>query len=234
MSTATVEQTSTVETEAQALHRLADQAKARGVKVIQNVVTNDHFATSVSRPGELHKVTLFSCDCPGFLKHSRCMHFAAVLAMYHSLPPIEAPDTSGPDSGPDGGGAAAPVPTSATSVTKVPSDVVVSIAPAPRRQIAPRVENPRTVHAGTRSDGSTYRILHADAVEIGGRMHRVGAEVLVADWHGRWSPCRITCIRTRGSAGRLWVLDVMTGNGETTRKLTEVRAASSKAVQHAA
>ena len=210
------------EMEAQALHRLAAQAHEQGIKLVVNVVTNHHFATSASNPDTLHVVTLFSCDCPGFLRHGRCMHYALILERYHSLPPIDTPD---PDSGPDGGGATLPVPA---------SDVVVSIVPAPRRQIAPRVENPRTVHAGTRSDGSTYRILHADAVEIGGRMHRVGAEVLVADWHGRWSPCRITCIRTRGSAGRLWVLDVMTGNGETTRKLTEVRAASSKAVQHAA
>jgi hypothetical protein len=127
MHTAIVEQTSTagstpVENEAQALHRLAWQAKAQRVKIIVNVETNAHFAASVSRPGTLHKVTLYSCDCPGFLKHARCMHYAAVLEMYHSLPPIEGPDTSGPDSGPDGGGAALPVPT----------DVVVSVVPAPR------------------------------------------------------------------------------------------------------
>jgi len=46
------------------------------------------------------------------------MHYAAVLEMYHSLPPIVA------DSGPDGGGVALPVPTAADD------DVVISIVPA--------------------------------------------------------------------------------------------------------
>ena len=110
------------ETEAAALHRLAAQAKARGIKIIQNIVTNAHFATSASRPGTLHTVTLYSCDCAGFLRHARCVHYAAILEMYHSLPPIVA-DT-GPDSGPDGGGVALPVPPAADD------DVVLSIVPA--------------------------------------------------------------------------------------------------------
>ena len=135
MSTATVSRTTVVntgpisadpahagETEAQALHRLAAQAKARRVKIIQNIVTNAHFAASASRAGTLHKVTLYSCDCAGFLRHARCMHYAAVLEMYHSLPPIVA-DT-GPDSGPDGGGVTMAVPTATDD------DVVLSIVPA--------------------------------------------------------------------------------------------------------
>jgi len=111
------------ETEAQALHRLARQAKVRGIKIIQNIVTNAHFTTSSSRPGTLHKVTLYSCDCLGFVTHGRCTHFAAILEYYHSLPPIVA-DT-GPDSGPDGGGVALPAPTA-----MVDDDVVLSIVPA--------------------------------------------------------------------------------------------------------
>lgn len=97
MSTQTVERTSTVETEAAALHRLAAQAREKGVRIVQNLVTNAHFATSASRPGTLHKVTLYSCDCEGFLRHGRCMHLAAVLAMYHSLPRVEPEPT--PDEG---------------------------------------------------------------------------------------------------------------------------------------
>jgi len=110
------------ESEDAALHRLAAQAKARGIKIIQNIVTNAHFATSASNRDKLHAVTLLSCDCAGFLRHSRCMHYAAILEMYHSLPAIVA-DT-GPDSGGDGTGAALPVPTAADD------DVVLSIVPA--------------------------------------------------------------------------------------------------------
>ena len=108
------------ETEAQALHRLAAQAKVRGVKIIQNIVTNHHWATSASQPGRLHAVTLYSCDCAGFLRHARCMHYAAVLEMYHSLPAI-VPVATEPDPTPDDGGEALPVPA---------ADVVLSIVPA--------------------------------------------------------------------------------------------------------
>jgi len=214
------------ETEAQALHRLAAQAKVRGVRIIQNIVTNAHFATSASRPGTLHKVTLYSCDCAGFLRHARCMHYALVLEAYHSLPPIVA------DSGPDGGGAALTVTTAATAA--VGTDVVLSIVPV-RRPAA--VEGARIAHAGTRPDGSTYRILHADAVVVDGVRHRVGDAVMVTDRRWGWVPARITCIRTVGSTGRVWKVDVDgTGYGETTRALAEVRAVavSSEAVRHAA
>ena len=187
MHTATVEQPSTVgcnpvETEAQALHRLAWEAKARGVKIVHNLVTNAHFATSAGRPGTLHKVTLYSCDCAGFLRHARCMHYALVLEAYHSLPPIVA------DSGPDGGGAALTVTTAATAA--VGTDVVLSIVPV-RRPAA--VEGARIAHAGTRPDGSTYRILHADAVVVDGVRHRVGDAVMVTDRRWGWVPARITC-----------------------------------------
>jgi len=97
------------ETEAAALHRLAAQAKARGVKIVVNLITNHHWATSASRPGTLHAVTLYSCDCAGFLRHARCMHYAAVLEMYHSLPAVE-PVATGPDPTPDGGGEALSAP----------------------------------------------------------------------------------------------------------------------------
>ena len=133
------------ETEAQALHRLAAQATARGIKIIQNIVTNAHFATSASRPGTLHKVTLLSCDCVGFLRHARCTHYALVLEMYHSLPPIVA------DSGPDGGGVALPVPTAADD------DVVISIVPA--RPCSTRPTGPRSWPTSTAvATGSTAGI----------------------------------------------------------------------------
>jgi len=197
------------ETEAAALHRLARQAHERGVKIIHNIVTNAHFATSASRPGTLHAVTLYSCDCAGFLRHARCMHYAAILEAYHSLPPIVA------DTGPDGGGVSLPVPAAADD------DVVLSIVPARR----PAVEGVRVAYSGTRGDGSTYRILHAAAVVIDGVLHRIGDRVLVTDPRWGWTEAHITCIRTVGSTGRVWKVDVDgTGYGETTRALAEMRA----------
>jgi len=223
MSTATVVQTRAVESEAAALHRLAAQAKARGIKIIQNIVTNAHFATSASRPGTLHKVTLYSCDCAGFLRHARCVHYAAILEMYASLPVIEGPE---PDSGPAGDGAALPVP----------ADIVVMAPPA--RSPRPAVEGARVAHTGTRGDGSGYVILHADAVAIDGVLHRVGDRVLVTDRRWGWTEARITCIRTVGATGKVWKVDVDgTGYGETTRSLAEIRASaavSSEEVRHAA
>ena len=196
-------------TEAAALHRLAAQAKARGVKIVVNLVTNAHFATSASRPGTLHKVSLFSCDCLGFVTHGRCTHYAAVLEMYYSLPALD------PTPAPDGGGAALPVPTAT-----VDDDVVLSIVLARR----PVVEGAHVAHAGTRPDGSTYRVLYADAVVVDGVRHRVGDRVQVTDRRWGWTDARITCIRTVGSTGRVWKVDVDgTGYGETTRSLAEVR-----------
>ena len=66
------------ETEAQALHRLARQAHERGIKLIVNQVTNHHFCTSASNRDKLHAVTLYSCDCRGFITHGRCMHLSLI------------------------------------------------------------------------------------------------------------------------------------------------------------
>jgi hypothetical protein len=226
----TVEQTSTVgrapvETEAEILHRLAAQAEARGVKIIQNIVTNHHFASSVSQPGKLHTVTLFSCSCVGFVRHGRCGHHALILKAYHCLPPL--------DPGPDGGGATLPDPTSRTNVRNV-EDVVVSIVPAPRRPTAPRVENPhtRTIPSPVTS-GATMELHLADAIEIDGVMVRVGEDVLAKNWRGGWDRCRITSIHRPGA--KVWKVSVLTGNGETTRRPAELRAiAASDRVRHAA
>ena len=202
------------ESEAEVLHRLAAQAKARGIKIIQNIVTNAHFATSASRPGTLHKVTLLSCDCLGFVTHGRGTHFAAILEYYCSLPPIE-PVAIAPEPDPDGGGGVA--------------------LPVPSHR--PAVEGARPAYSGTRGDGSTYLILHADAVAINGVLHRIGDGLLVTDRRSGWTEARITCIRTGGATGRVWKVDVDgTGYGETTRSLVEVRAiaATGEEVRHAA
>ena len=210
MSPTTQTQSTRIETEAAALHRLAQQARDKGVEIVIDE-DNRHWATSASRPGERYVVSLLACSCSGFVRWGRCHHHALVLAEYHSLPALPRLD---PEPDPDGGGVALPVPA---------EDVVVLVQPA--RPSRPVVEGAYTAHAGTRGDGSTYRIMHADAVVIDGVRHRVGDRVLVTDRRWGWTDARITCVRTSGSTGKVWKVDVDgTGYGETTRSLAEVRA----------
>jgi hypothetical protein len=74
------------ETQAEAIHRLALQAEKRGIRIHRYGETT--FATSVSRHGDLHRVTPWGCDCLGFLYHGRCSHYAAFLADQGALPPV--------------------------------------------------------------------------------------------------------------------------------------------------
>lgn len=81
------------ETERTALTRLLAKAKAEGVTLIRDQ-DGRHFASSVSEPGKLHSVTGFSCDCRGFVSHSRCKHHAALLSALGWLPDSPEPDQS--------------------------------------------------------------------------------------------------------------------------------------------
>ena len=76
------------ETRDAAIRRLAVTALERGVQVYcyENGPTVTYYATSVSRPGTLHRVTMVSCDCLGFVTHHRCVHHAALLAEIGELP----------------------------------------------------------------------------------------------------------------------------------------------------
>ena len=65
---------------AQALRRLAEKARKEGVKLFHNRDDGRWFASSVSRPGAIHYVTGYSCDCRGFARHQRCKHYAALLS----------------------------------------------------------------------------------------------------------------------------------------------------------
>lgn len=207
------------ETEAQALHRLARQAHERGIKLIVNQVTNHHFCTSASNRDKLHAVTLYSCDCRGFVAHGRCMHLALVLEAYHSLPPIEP--------APDGGGAALPVPA---------EDVVVSIVAAPRRQTAaPRVENPHTVTKPSPwRRGETMDHYYADGVEIDGRMHRVGDLVRYAYRTGEPAVHvgTIGAIYRTTATGRRWKVAIR--ENDFGRYVADVRALAVEEVRDAA
>lgn len=85
------------ETLVQALHRLAGQARELDLQVFRYDLTNggrEYFVTSHSEPGRLHRVTMLSCDCPGFQRHQRCSHFAALLDAIGELPPLDPIETA--------------------------------------------------------------------------------------------------------------------------------------------
>jgi len=83
------------ETRDEALVRLSKQARQRGVQLFRVVTTGEVFATSISRPGELHWLTHLSCDCPGFIRHQRCQHYAKLMDDLGWLPVVadESPAT---------------------------------------------------------------------------------------------------------------------------------------------
>ncbi len=86
MSTATSRRVSTQRVED--LHRLANQAEAKGVKIL---LTADgaHFATSASNPTMLHRVSEQGCDCRGFAYWQRCSHHSLLLSELGLIPDPE-------------------------------------------------------------------------------------------------------------------------------------------------
>lgn len=71
-----------------ALRRLALQALNLDIQVLEYAPTNEIYATSYSQPDRLHRLTAVSCDCPGFTRHGRCMHYALLLWHRGELPAI--------------------------------------------------------------------------------------------------------------------------------------------------
>ncbi len=63
-----------------------DAAKARrdGITLYRDRERGAYYASSASTPGYLHRVTLWSCDCRGFIVHGHCKHHGA-LAVAHLL-----------------------------------------------------------------------------------------------------------------------------------------------------
>ncbi len=62
----------------QALVRLVARARQDGIRLFRDR-SGRYFASSASRPGQLHYVTGYSCDCRGFVAHGRCKHHAALM-----------------------------------------------------------------------------------------------------------------------------------------------------------
>lgn len=77
-----------IEQHNEAVVRLAEQAKASGVRIYSYNLT--YYATSKSEPGALHAVTAWSCDCKGFAFRGRCQHHAALLDHIGELPALPA------------------------------------------------------------------------------------------------------------------------------------------------
>jgi hypothetical protein len=86
-----------------AVIRLAASPANRGVTVYR--AGSEWFAPSRTRPGTLHRVTGFSCDCRGFARHQRCGHHSALLSHMGWLPVI------GPDPDPPAAPVALAIPT---------------------------------------------------------------------------------------------------------------------------
>jgi len=87
--------------------RLADLAERRGVKVLVEPISGEHFATSASKAHLLYRLTHYSRTCPGFVAWQRCTHHSLLLAELGWLP--DAPDDD-PEPRPPAPAAAAATP----------------------------------------------------------------------------------------------------------------------------
>ncbi len=69
--------------------RLAEEAERRGIRILVEPISGEHFATSSSRANVLYRLTGFSCTCKGFLHWQRCTHHSLLLAQLGWLPDPE-------------------------------------------------------------------------------------------------------------------------------------------------
>ncbi len=71
------------------LWRLADQARANGVRLLSEGLSGERFATSATDPNTVYRLTAYSCTCKGFCHTGRCQHHALLLAELGWLPDLE-------------------------------------------------------------------------------------------------------------------------------------------------
>jgi hypothetical protein len=71
------------------LWRLADLAEARGVRILVEPISGEHFATAATDPTIQYKSTTLSCTCKGFVHRQRCTHHSLLLAQLGWLPDLE-------------------------------------------------------------------------------------------------------------------------------------------------
>lgn len=77
------------------LHRLAEAARDRGVRILREATSGEYYATSGSDPELCYRVTGYSCSCPGFLRWNRCGHHSLLLLQLGWLPDDD-PDPAPP------------------------------------------------------------------------------------------------------------------------------------------
>ncbi len=70
------------------LWRLAEQGRANGVRLFQECVSGERFATSASQPGTLYRLSAHACTCEGFTYAGRCQHHSLLLAELGWLPDV--------------------------------------------------------------------------------------------------------------------------------------------------
>ncbi len=77
------------------LWRLAELAERRGIRILVEPISGEHFATSGSKVNTLYRLTHYSCTCKGFIVWQRCSHHSLLLAQLGWLPdPESEPDPS--------------------------------------------------------------------------------------------------------------------------------------------
>ncbi len=69
--------------------RLAEEAEQRGIQILIEPVSGEHFATSGSKANVLYRLTGLSCTCKGFQRWQRCTHHSLLLAQLGWLPDPE-------------------------------------------------------------------------------------------------------------------------------------------------
>ncbi len=83
-------QTRIVTQKAEDLHRLADQAERKGVRLLVDHRTGQHVATSASDPTRCYDVDAErGCTCKGWIAWHRCMHHSLLLSELGLIPDIE-------------------------------------------------------------------------------------------------------------------------------------------------
>lgn len=76
--------------------RLADEAERRGIRILVEPISNEHFATSATNVTKLYRLTHLSCTCKGFMTWQRCTHHSLLLAHLGWLPDIDPEPTPTP------------------------------------------------------------------------------------------------------------------------------------------
>ncbi len=90
--------------------RLAAEAEQRGIKILIEPISGEHFATSASKEQILYRLTHYSCSCKGFMHWQRCTHHSLLLSHLGWLPDLNPEPEPDPDPDPSPASPALPAP----------------------------------------------------------------------------------------------------------------------------